>query len=249
MNNETVVAPNPRLPEKSQRRHRTARLATLLLVVFVFGSVIVSKANRREAATRFSQESARGKPSVSVVASAAAPAIVDLTLPGNTEAVVVSDIYARATGYVKARYANIGDRVRAGQMLAQIESPELDQELAQAKATLEESRAAWRQAEANVSRAQEGVIEARARLAQSQANEALAATTSERWTRLVEKGVLPRQEGDERQYAFRARKAEAEASAASMPVLTRRMRRCSSVASFCSTIASTCPSGLRTMRP
>ncbi|MCU1262476.1 MAG: efflux transporter, family, subunit, partial [Bryobacterales bacterium] len=131
-----------------------------------------------------------------------------------TEAVVVADIYARATGYVKSRSANIGDHVRAGQSLAQIESPELDQELARARSTVEESRAIWHQAQANVTRAEETVVEGHARLEQSQANEALASATSERWTRLVNKGVLPRQEGDEKSYAYSARRAEVAAAQA-----------------------------------
>ncbi|HWB95320.1 MAG TPA: efflux RND transporter periplasmic adaptor subunit, partial [Bryobacteraceae bacterium] len=87
-------------------------------------------------------------------------------------------------------------------------------ELARARATAEESRAAQRQAEANAMRAEEAVVEARARLEQAEANEALASATSDRWMRLVEKGVLPRQEGDERRYAFAARKADVAAAKA-----------------------------------
>lgn len=197
-------------------KRRPGWVVALLILLCVFGAVVIARLQRRDAAVRFSQNAAGAKPVVATVLSAAAPPVAELTLPGNTEAVVVADIYARATGYVKTRSANIGDRVKAGQSLAQIESPELDQELASAKATVEESRAAWRQAQANVTRAEEGVIEARARLEQSQANEALASATSERWSHLVRKGVLPRQEGDERQFAFSARKAEVAATEAAI---------------------------------
>ncbi|MCU1263336.1 MAG: efflux transporter, family, subunit, partial [Bryobacterales bacterium] len=196
------------------RKSRTALFAGLLLAALVFGGVVTARVQRHGAAVRFSQEASGSKPVVNTVLTSAAPAIVDLILPGNTEAVVVADIYARATGYVKSRSANIGDHVRAGQSLAQIESPELDQELARSRATVEESRAIWRQAQANVTRAEETVVEARARLEQSQANEALASATSERWTRLVNKGVLPRQEGDEKSYAYSARRAEVAAAQA-----------------------------------
>ncbi|MCU1234782.1 MAG: efflux transporter periplasmic adaptor subunit [Candidatus Solibacter sp.] len=198
------------------RRRRAGWVAAALLLVLAFGAAAVARIERRDAAVRFSEQSASGKPAVSVVESTAAPATTELALPGNTEAVVVADIYARATGYVKTRRANIGDRVRAGQLLAEIESPELDQDLARARASVEESRAAWQQAQANVTRAEEAVIESRARLEQSQANEALASATTERWSRLVQKGVLPKQEGDERQFAFSARKAETAGAQASI---------------------------------
>lgn len=205
------------IPSLSPRRkRRTGLFAAILLAVLAFGGVVMARVERRAAAVHFSQETSGSKPVVNTVLSSAAPPIVDLVLPGNTEAVVVADIYARATGYVKSRYANIGDRVRTGQLLAQIESPELDQELARARATVEESRAVLRQAQANVTRAEETVTEARARLDLSQANEALAAATSARWTRLVDRGVLPRQEGDEKQYAYSARRAEVAASQAAI---------------------------------
>lgn len=198
----------------SVRGGKIRGVALAVVVVAVFGVVALAKLQRANAAAEFSTNAAGAKPYVSTVVSTAAPESVDLVLPGNTEAVVVSDIFARASGYVKSRFADIGDRVRSGQTLAIIESPELDQDLARARATLEESRAAWRQAQANLSRAEESVLQANAVLDQSQANEVLAQKTADRWTRLVEKGVLPRQEGDERTYAYNARKAETAASVA-----------------------------------
>ena len=216
MSSPTLISPSTARTFDPRRKPRFGWATAILLMLGVFVAVIVSRVQRSEAAIRFSQQTVGQKPAVSTVLSSAAPAVVDLALPGNTEAVVVADIYARATGYVKVRSANIGDRVRAGQSLALIESPELDQDLARSRATVEESRAAWRQAQANVTRAEEGVVEARARLEQSQANEALASATLERWSRLVQKGVLPRQEGDERQFAFSARRAEVAAAQASI---------------------------------
>jgi RND family efflux transporter MFP subunit len=215
MSDSTIVFPSEATLGK-RRRRVPGVVAAALLLVCVAGAVVMARVRTHESAVRYSQEAAYHRPLVNAVSAAAAPPVVDLVLPGNTEAVVVADIYARATGYVKARYANIGDKVRASQALALIESPELDQELVRARAALEESRAAWRQAQANVTRSEQAATEARARLEQSQANEALASATSERWTRLVQKGVLPRQEGDERQFAYSARKAEVAAAQASI---------------------------------
>lgn len=216
MSNAILNSPSSTSAPVQERKRHPGWVAAILILLVAFGAAAVARIERHDAAVRYSDRAALGKPVVNVVLPSAAPATTELSLPGNTEAVVVADIYARATGYVQTRTANIGDHVRAGQLLAQIESPELDQELARAKASVEESRAAWQQAQANVSRAEEAVVESRARLEQSQANEALASATTDRWSRLVQKGVLPKQEGDERQFAFSARKAETAAAQAAI---------------------------------
>jgi multidrug efflux pump subunit AcrA (membrane-fusion protein) len=64
----------------------------------------------------------------------------DLSLPATTQAIQDSIIYARTSGYVTRRYVDIGDQVREGQLMAQIASPEVDQQLSQARADLEQSR-------------------------------------------------------------------------------------------------------------
>ena len=99
-------------------------------------------------------------------------------------------------------------------MLAVIASPEVDQELAQGRAALEQARAALEQANANLTQAQAQVNQAKANVGQAQANEEIAATTNERWSRLVNNGVLPKQQGDERRSAFNARHAETNAAIA-----------------------------------
>src|SRR4051812_18066912 len=68
-------------------------------------------------------------------------AAYELRLPGSTAPVQTTVLYARTNGYVKAFHADIGDRVAAGQVLAEIENPETDQQLREARATLERSRA------------------------------------------------------------------------------------------------------------
>src|SRR5213594_926439 len=69
------------------------------------------------------------------------PAVeVGLSLPATTQAIQDSIIYARTSGYVTKRYVDIGDQVSEGQLLAEIASPEVDQQLSQAQADLEQSR-------------------------------------------------------------------------------------------------------------
>jgi RND family efflux transporter MFP subunit len=80
-------------------------------------------------------------PRVSVTAPRPAPKEIVLTLPGGTQAIQETTLYARTSGFLGQRKADIGDRVEAGQILAVIESPELDQELERASVHLEEARA------------------------------------------------------------------------------------------------------------
>ena len=63
----------------------------------------------------------------------------DLSLPATTQAIQDAIIYARTSGYISKRYVDIGDEVTAGQLLAEIESPEIDQQLRQAQADLQQS--------------------------------------------------------------------------------------------------------------
>jgi RND family efflux transporter MFP subunit len=195
----------------------TIRLAgaALLLALLVFAGVWPRVGRNREAVA-IAKAAEVSRPSVLVTKVTSASANAELLLPGNTEAVNVASIYARANGYVRERLVDIGSVVKAGQTLAVIESPEVDQELAQARAALEQTKAALEQATANLEQARAGVNQARANVAQAKANEEIAATTDQRWSRLVERGVLPRQSGDERRSAYMARQAESEAARAAL---------------------------------
>src|SRR5262249_56665234 len=73
-----------------------------------------------------------GLVSVTVVRPERAPAATEFVLPGNIQAIEETALYARVNGYLHERFVDIGARVRTGQVLAVIETPELDQELAQA---------------------------------------------------------------------------------------------------------------------
>src|SRR5213593_4206664 len=76
---------------------------------------------------------------------------------------------ARTSGYVRERYVDIGDRVGTGKVLAQIDTPELDQELSQARAALAQTRAGLAQAQAGLTQAQATLTQSRASLEQSKA--------------------------------------------------------------------------------
>ena len=93
-------------------------------------------------------------PNVRVAAVRASTASVPVTLPATTSAFAVANIYARASGYIEQRNVDIGDRVKEGQLLAQVAAPELDHQIAQAEGTLGQLQAAVRQAQANLDLAQ-----------------------------------------------------------------------------------------------
>jgi RND family efflux transporter MFP subunit len=87
-------------------------------------------------------------PSLRVATVEASPGTLSVTLPGTTAAFAAANIYARATGYIAKRNVDIGDRVKAGDLLAQLAVPELDDQIAQNEATLDQLKAALDQAEA-----------------------------------------------------------------------------------------------------
>ena len=88
-------------------------------------------------------------PSFHVATVEANPATVSVTLPGTTAAFAAANVYARATGYIAKRNVDIGDRVKAGDLLAALAVPELDHQISQNEATLDQLKSALQQAHAN----------------------------------------------------------------------------------------------------
>src|SRR5437016_10499737 len=80
-------------------------------------------------------------PMVSTVSPRRAPEVLEIPLPGSMEAILETGIWARTDGYLNARFVDIGDRVNKGQLLADIDTPEVDQQLMQAIATMSQDKA------------------------------------------------------------------------------------------------------------
>ena len=203
------------VPGQANRpRRTTVWVAAVLAAVALLGAGIIPRMQRSARAAETAETASSSLANVLVVQARLTSGSADLELPGNIQALNVASIYARTSGYVQQRLVDIGTPVKAGQLLAVIASPEVDQELAQGRAAVEQARAALEQANANLAQARAQVNQANANVAQAQANEELAATTNDRWTRLVDRGVLPKQQGDERRSAFNARHAETNAAIA-----------------------------------
>jgi RND family efflux transporter MFP subunit len=189
-------------------RHVSASSVKLLgiLAILLFAAIFVlgylPRVQRERLISQQAQAEAVALPVVNVVRANQAAPVTRLSLPGNVQAVTEGPILARAEGYLVKRLADIGDRVHAGQLLAVIDAPDLDQQVTQAKATSDQATASLAQAQAN--------------LEQAKANEHLAEVTKTRNDTLVQRGVLSRQEGDQSTAAYAAQHATVHAVEASI---------------------------------
>jgi len=93
-------------------------------------------------------------PSLRVATVAASPGATSVILPGTTAAFADANVYARATGYISKRNVDIGDRVKAGDLLAELAVPELDDQISQNESTLTQLKASLQQAQATLKLAQ-----------------------------------------------------------------------------------------------
>jgi RND family efflux transporter, MFP subunit len=149
-----------------------ASLLLALTAALVFGAW--NHYFRHGEVAMFAQQSRDFIPQVRVTIVQPSDGTLVVSLPATTSAFSVANIFARATGYIDKREVDIGDRVKAGQLLAEIVAPELDHQIAEAEATLSQLKAA---------------------LEQAQANSELAKVTWGRDSPLVSKGWLTAQQG------------------------------------------------------
>ena len=191
-------------PRRPASRRRLVALFLLLAVVVIaaIGFGLRPRLARDKALAAAAEAEEERPPVVNVALVRRSPAKLELELPGDLQGYLESPIFARADGYIRRRLVDYGDRVRAGQLLAEIETPELDQQLGQARANLAQSQAALRQSEAA--------------LVQSNANLKLAEVTLARWKHLTDRGVVSKQEGDTKQADFEVRQAEVASAQANI---------------------------------
>ncbi len=134
----------------------------------------------------------------------------EITLPGNVSAFDETPIYARAEGYIKTRKVDIGDVVKKGDMLVEIDSPELDQQLRNSKARLEQLRATSAQV--------------RAAIEQAKATSKLAEVNYSRSRQLVDSGIVAKADLDEKTAIQDARKADVRAQEANLVAAEEAIR-------------------------
>ncbi len=172
-------------------------LGVTVLVVIAFFAGYLPLQTRRAVIAGEAREEQQALPRVDVMQVGRSTAKSDLELPGNIEPTLEAPILARADGYIARRLVDIGDRVRAGQEVAEIDAPELEQQVIQAKATVQQMQAALEQAQAN--------------LQQGKADTELARVTAERTGALLKKGAVSRQEDDQNQSQYQVKVANLQA--------------------------------------
>ncbi|OLB11639.1 MAG: efflux transporter periplasmic adaptor subunit [Gammaproteobacteria bacterium 13_2_20CM_66_19] len=180
------MSPEPVVPTVSRRGLRIAALAGVAIAVLVVGGGIASRAANSKRLSQWT--AANAQPVVTVTQPQPANGSAVLALPGRLEAYSRAPIYARVPGYLKSWQVDIGASVQAGQLLAEIEAPDLDQQLSQALADLLTARA----------------------------NAALASTTAKRWQDLVKSDAVSLQDVDMKNGDLAAKTAIVKATKANV---------------------------------
>ncbi|WP_375393618.1 efflux RND transporter periplasmic adaptor subunit [uncultured Sphingomonas sp.] len=175
-------------PEPVRGRSHLAGIGIVAAIVAVVLVAIGIGSRSRSQSDLATWTTAQSIPIVSVIHAKAAGQGDALTLPGAVQAYNSAPIYARTNGYVRRWFVDIGDTVRAGQTLAILDAPEVDQQVEAAQADLQTARA----------------------------NRSLAASTATRWRDLLAKDAVSKQETDEKIGDLAAKTAIANAAAANV---------------------------------
>jgi RND family efflux transporter MFP subunit len=177
--------PDPAASHISTRRLRLAGFAIAGLAALVVIVGLVTRVSADQNMKAWTRE--QSIPTIGL-AKVEGGGVRELALPGDVQAFYTAPIHARVSGYLKRWYADIGAPVKAGQVLAEVDTPDLDQQ----------------------------VLQARADLATAQANQSLAATTSKRWEGLVAKDAVSRQEAEEKSGDLAAKSSLVNAARANL---------------------------------
>ena len=180
-------------PETGSTPRRSWRIMPVVVLAVAAAALGFGIRNGIHARTTEGQALARATdqaatPVVRVVHPTPGAALQEIILPGNTQAFTDSPIYARTSGYLSRWYFDIGARVKKGDLLAEIETPEIDQQLQQAQAQLETA----------------------------QANYDLSKTTAERWQGLLKSNSVSKQETDQAVANMAAQKAVVDSNSANV---------------------------------
>jgi RND family efflux transporter MFP subunit len=212
--NQTNLSAEERLREEidelrrqldEQKRRKGPSAGTLTVVLLLVGGLLLAgyflgylpRLRREQVLAAENRADIQSLPVVNVSLVRRSSSQSNLVLPGNIQAVQEAPVLARATGYIKKRNVDIGDRVEAGQVLAEIEALELKQQIRQAAAALEQ--------------ASQGILMAEAAAGSARANADFLRVTRDRYGALQKQNVISQQEYDTRQAAYVAANAQANA--------------------------------------
>ena len=200
MTQQLETLPTERTKTRSSVLVRAGGAAALLLMLIAIGTF--PRLTRQHDALAAVREAPATHPVVTLIQAKQGAPTSELLLPGNIEPLYSANLYARIDGYLDRRNVDIGAKVKAGQILAVISAPEVDQQLLQSRATLAQSEAALQQA--------------RAALEQAKANAELARLTKERDLPLGQQRAISQQIVDGAVQAHDARIADVAAATANI---------------------------------
>ena len=201
------------LPPATAISSRRLTVLAALVVLGLLAAFAVGYLPRRQARAALVEEVAGRSttPKVAVVTPKLGASTRALELPGSVEPLQETVLYARASGFVRRWLVDLGDHVKEGQVLAEIDTPELDQELAQAKAQL---------------------AQAQAQLVQAQANQALAGANLARYRELAPSGVVSRADVDENEAKAKVGDANVLVAQANVAAQQANIRRLNQLQGF-----------------
>ena len=209
-------APAPAPPSPAPDRRMTFRVAVVLLLLSgaMFGMYKLGRLPRLQAQAKLDQtlhEVQEAPPSVNILQPVVAPGTTELQLPGETAAFYETTIFARVNGYLQDWLHDMGDTVKEGELLATIDTPDLDQQLAEATARA-------------------GALAADVHLAETQLD--FAKITAERWESAAPNGAVSQQERDEKNAEYKTAQAKLEASRAQLRLGEATVKRLQAEESF-----------------
>jgi RND family efflux transporter MFP subunit len=181
--------PDSASDDRDKSLHRKIRRYSLILLIVALTLAVWGEVSRVLARSSLSKQTAEDSLlTVVTITPSRTPLGEELVLPGSVQAFIEAPIYARTSGYLKTWLTDIGTQVTKGQLLAEIETPEIDQQLTQAQADLATARA----------------------------NESLANSTNLRWKGLLATDSVSKQDADEKAGDEAAKKAAADSAAANV---------------------------------
>ena len=181
--------PEPSAAESDKNLRHQIRRYSLILLVVALCLAVWGEVSRVRARASLGKEAAQAAiPTVVTVTPNRTPLGEELVLPGTVQAYIEAPIYARTNGYLKEWRTDIGTQVTKGQLLGEIDTPEVDRQLAQAEADLATARA----------------------------NESLSNSTNVRWKGLLATESVSKQDADEKAGDAAAKKAAADSAAANV---------------------------------
>jgi RND family efflux transporter MFP subunit len=181
--------PEPRTDDSDKKLRHKIRRYSLILLIAALCLAAWGEISRVRARSSLGKETAEAAiPTVITITPNRTSLGEELVLPGAVQAYIEAPIYARTSGYLKDWRTDIGTQVTKGQLLGEIETPEVDQQLSQAQADLATARA----------------------------NESLSNSTNERWKGLLATESVSKQDADERAGDAAAKKAAADSAAANV---------------------------------